>query len=323
MIPAGASRRVPDPAEAIEALVPGAVFRNVSLAGISRWRIGGVADILIRPRSAAELARLRAWFHDQGQPHLVIGATSNLLFSDAGLRVPCIQIGRDFAAVTVEGARIVAEPGAWVPGLARLAMQHGLSGIVHTCGVPGTIGGLVCMNGGTQRKGIGDHVESVASVAADGTLKRYGREACGFAYRTSVFQANGEIIAGVTLALDPGADRGALRREMLAILADRRRKFPQKLPNCGSVFVSNPAMYADYGPPGAVIEKLGFKGKQIGGALVSPLHANFIVNTGTASAADTLALIAEIRDTVHDRTGYLMDVEARYVSEDGTILPAG
>ena len=82
-------------------------------------------------------------------------------------------------------------------------------------------------------------------------------------------------------------------------------------------------MYADYGPPGAVIEKLGFKGKQIGGALVSPLHANFIVNTGTASAADTLALIAEIRDTVHDRTGYLMDVEARYVSEDGTILPAG
>ena len=110
---------------------------------------------------------------------------------------------------------------------------------------------------------------------------------------------------------------------MKEILASRRRKFPQKLPNCGSVFVSNPAMYADYGPPGAMIEKLGFKGRRVGDALVSPHHANFIVNAGRATARDTLALIAEIRETVRRETGYAMDVEARYVTEAGAVVPAG
>ena len=109
---------------------------------------------------------------------------------------------------------------------------------------------------------------------------------------------------------------------MLAIMADRRRKFPQKEPNCGSVFKSNPAMYDDVGPPGAAIERLGFKGRRIGGALCSPHHANFVVNTGAATARDTLALITEIRDAVLAATGYEMEVEARYVSRDGGFHPA-
>lgn len=312
----------PDLLSELEEICPGGVLRDVPLATISRWKIGGSANLVIRPRSTEALARLRSFFHDRRQAHLVIGATSNLLFADEGLRVPCIQIGRDFSSVSVEATRIVAEAGVWVPGLALLAMRHGLAGIVHTCGVPGTIGGLVCMNGGTQRKGIGDHLDTVVSVAEDGTILSRVRAECGFAYRRSIFQDNSEIIAGVTLGLEPGADRGALRREMLEILASRRGKFPQKLPNCGSVFVSNPAMYADYGPPGAVIEKLGFKGRRIGDALVSPVHANFIVNAGAATARDTLALIAEIREAAHRETGYLMEVEARFVTSDGRILPA-
>lgn len=309
-------------AEALDNLGAGRILRGVDLSEISRWRIGGRADVLLRPRSVGDLSRALAFFHTQGIPYLVIGATSNLLFADEGLQVPCIQIGGDFAQLDVSGPRIRADPGVWVPGLARIAMQHGLSGIVHTCGIPGTLGGLVCMNGGSQRKGIGDHVVRVTSVAPDGAVRTYTRAECGFAYRTSVFQTNGEVIAGVELALEPDADRGALRREMLDILASRRRKFPQKLPNCGSVFVSNPAMYADYGPPGAIIEKLGFKGRRIGDAVVSPDHANFVVNASAATARDTLALITEIRAVVQRETGYLMDVEARYVAPDGRIAPA-
>ena len=309
-------------AKALEALLPGAVLRDVPLARISRWKIGGTADVIVRPRSIAELARVRAFLHDSATPHIVIGATSNLLFADEGLRVVCLQIGSDFADLQVAGAAITADPGVWVPGLARRAMQHGLSGLAHTCGIPGTLGGLVCMNGGSQRKGIGDVVETVTSVDVAGRVITRGAAECGFAYRRSIYQENGEIIAGVRLRLTPGADRSALRREMIAILANRRRKFPQKTPNCGSVFVSNPAMYADYGPPGAVIEKLGFKGRRIGDALVSPQHANFIVNTGAASARDTLALITEIRETVRRETGYLMEVEARYVATDGSIRNA-
>ena len=134
------------------------------------------------------------------------------------------------------------------------------------------------------------------------------------------------MVAAARLRFDPveaaGLSRSEVRRAMLAIMADRRRKFPQKEPNCGSVFKSNPAMYDDVGPPGAAIERLGFKGRRIGGALCSPHHANFVVNTGAATARDTLALITEIRDAVLAATGYEMEVEARYVSRDGGFHPA-
>ena len=201
-------------------------------------------------------------------------------------------------------------------------MQAGLTGIERTCGIPGTLGGLICMNGGSQRHGIGEVIVSVTSVDAEGAIRHRSREDCAFAYRHSVFQSNNEVIAGAMLRLEPAADRGAVRREMLEILGSRRRKFPQKEPNCGSVFVSNPAMYAEYGPPGAMIERLGFKECRVGGAMVSPHHANFIVNVGNATAIDVLSLIAKIKVAVLADTGYAMEVEARFVTVEGEILPA-
>jgi UDP-N-acetylmuramate dehydrogenase len=106
---------------------------------------------------------------------------------------------------------------------------------------------------------------------------------------------------------------------MLEIMRGRRAKFPQKLPNCGSVFVSNPAMYAQYGPPGKVIEDQGLKGHSIGGAYVAPEHANFIINDGSATARDVLSLISLVKETVASATGYSMAVEARYVTSAGLI----
>lgn len=304
----------------LERICPGAVALNVPLARISRWRIGGIADVIVRPRSINELARLRAWLHEQKLAHVVFGATSNLLFADEGLRAIGVQIGEAFAPLCIVGSEITAGPGVWVPKLARRAMQAGLTGIEHICGIPGTLGGLICMNGGSQRKGIGEVIVSITSVDARGTIRHRSREECAFAYRRSIFQSNDEVIAGAVLRLEPAADRGAVRREMLEILGSRRCKFPQKEPNCGSVFVSNPTMYAEYGPPGAIIERLGFKGHRVGEAMVSPQHANFIVNEGGASAADVLALIDIIKATVLADTGFTMEVEARFVTEDGGIL---
>lgn len=306
---------------ALERLCPGGVESDVDLAAISQWRIGGRARLVLRPSSTAEVAALRRYLHDHDQPHVVIGSTSNLLFSDEGLHVPCIQIGPRMASVTMAEGDIHAQSGIWVPGLARQLMRAGLTGIEHVCGIPGTLGGLICMNGGSQRKGIGSHVVSVESVDGRGVVHTRSADACGFAYRQSIYQTNGEIITAVHLRLVQG-DRAAIRAEMRRILADRRRKFPRKEPNCGSVFKSNPAMYAEIGPPGAAIEKLGFKGLREGGALVSPRHANFIVNTGGARAQDVLALIARISDAVHDATGFRMDAEACYVAADGNIIPA-
>lgn len=296
--------------------------RDVYLAQISQWQVGGRARLVLSPRDLDDLQALRRCFAEHNQTHLVIGATSNLLFADEGLTVPCIRIGEAMADVSVSGTEITAGAGAWVPSLARRAQQAGLEGLAHIVGIPGTVGGLICMNGGSQRKGIGTHVAEVISVDLAGQVHRRGAEGCEFAYRRSAFQTNDEIIASARLSLRRCDDPRALRREMIDIMSSRRRKFPKNEPNCGSVFVSNPAMYAEFGPPGSVIERLGFKGHQIGGALVSPLHANFIVNQGGARAKDILRLIGEIVFKAQDELGLSLLSEVRYVTPDGCITPA-
>lgn len=302
----------------LEELCPGGVKQNVSLAAISQWRIGGQADILIRPSSTQELSQLRAWFHARSLPHVVIGATSNLLFADEGLRVPCIQIGQRMARMVVTGKTVQAEAGVWVPGLARRLMQAGLTGGEHICGIPGTLGGLICMNGGSQRKGVGSNVLRVASVNATGSIVQRSERECGFAYRGSVYQKNGEIITTITLRYEAGK-RSSIRRSMLKILAERRCKFPRKQPNCGSVFKSNPAMYAEVGPPGMIIEKLGLKGMRFGDSSISNHHGNFIVNNGNAKAEDVLKLIKKVFLQVENATGYRLEAEVRYLNSSGEV----
>lgn len=302
-------------------LCPGGTLYDVDLSAISQWRIGGQADLVLQPKTTKEVSDIVQWFDRRAIKPVVIGLTSNILFDDAGLRVPCIQIGPRMGQYTFERTEVYADAGIWVPGFARRLMQAGLGGSEHICGIPGTLGGLICMNGGSQRKGIGSLVVSVESVDRHGQIHQRSVEDCGFAYRHSVFQTNGEIITRSHLRLTR-REPSEIRSEMRAILADRRRKFPRKQPNCGSVFKSNPAMYAEIGPPGAVIERLGFKGQRVGGAQVSPDHANFIVNTGGATARDTLLLIATIKAAVEAATGYRMEVEACFVQADGTIEPA-
>lgn len=304
----------------LAAAFPNIVQQNVPLNEVSRWRIGGTADIVVSPRNIQELAQLRKWIFERNLPNIVFGATSNLLFDDHGLQAIAIHIGSNFATLDMQDQYITAGPGVWVPGLARTAMLAGLTGIEHTCGIPGTLGGLVCMNGGSQRKGIGTHVQLIRSVDEQGNIKEYTPVECQFSYRHSIFQNNNEVIAGIVLKLEPSTTSVAEQRlEMLKILRDRRHKFPLKLPNCGSVFVSNPAMYENYGPPGKVIEQVGLKGTRIGDAEICELHANFIVNNGNAKANDVLALINLARETVYKKTGYLMAVEAKFVATDGLI----
>lgn len=305
----------------LAALCPGGATRDVDLALLSQWRIGGRADLVLRPSSKAEVSALARWFSEHDIKPVVIGLTSNLLFDDAGLRVPCIQIGGRMAQVNVQRRQAWAQAGAWVPWFARQLMQAGLSGAEHICGIPGTLGGLICMNGGSQRKGIGSNILEVESVDAVGNIRNRPARDCSFDYRQSVFQTNGEIITAASLRFSP-RPRNEIRSDMRTILADRRYKFPRKEPNCGSVFKSNPAMYQEVGPPGAVIERLGFKGALEGGALVSPQHANFIVNTGNATATDVLTMIDRIGSAVAAATGYRMDAEACFVQADGTLRPA-
>jgi UDP-N-acetylmuramate dehydrogenase len=177
------------------------------------------------------------------------------------------------------------------------------------------------MNGGSQRKGIGDHLVSCRCVDRVGELFELTREECQFAYRQSTIQANQWLVLDATFRLEFG-NAVEIRREMLKILQERRKKFPLKEPNCGSVFVSDPAMYAQWGPPGAVIERCGLKGRRQGGAEISQRHANFIVNRNGGTAEDILFLIRLIRETAMEQLGCQLNCEVRYVAEDGSVEPA-
>lgn len=305
----------------LEAMVPDGVFYDVPLDQVSRWRVGGPARIVVQPRTTEQVQQLMAYVSRYQLPYVVLGSSSNLLFADEGIDVLVIHIGATLSDCRIEGPRVWSQAGIWVPGFARRLGIARLSGAEHICGIPGTLGGLICMNGGSQRKGIGDNIIDVTSVTATGELRVRRREECGFHTRHSVFRDVREIIVSARFQFLPVEDH-QVRRDMLTILGQRRRKFPRKQPNCGSVFVSNPAMYAEFGPPGLVIEQCGLKGLVVGGAMISPLHANFIVNHSGARAADILALIGHARRTVREQTGYEMAAEVCYVSPRGDILPA-
>lgn len=296
------------------------VETDVSLSAISNWRVGGYARALVQPSKVEEIITIRKLLAEHQLPYLVIGNTTNLLFTDKNIDALLVQIGNDFSAVQNDGNIIVAQAGVWVPKLARFALKAGLSGIEHTCGIPGTLGGLVVMNGGSQRKGIGDSVLYVKTVDAAGDIQIYNQKQCEFSYRNSIFQRLDEIIIEVGLLLEPSRNKISMHAEMLSILRSRSSKFPRKIPNCGSVFISDPAMYTRYGPPGRVIESCGLKGLKKGGAQVSDCHANFIVNNNNATAEDIKYLIKFVRDLVYRKTGYLMKVEPKFVQRDGSIV---
>lgn len=304
----------------IDEVFPEIVEFNVPLSKLSQWKVGGRADVIIRPRNKEELIKVRQWLYSHDLKSVIIGNTTNLLFSDEGLRAIVVQIGASFSKVKIEGLEVIAEPGIWVPNLARLAMKAGLSGIEHTCGIPGTLGGLIVMNGGSQRQGIGSVVTYVETIDNQGKIKRYTNQQCKFSYRQSIFQNKDEVVVEVGLRLNSNRDKCDIRQDMLDILRSRRKKFPRKQPNCGSVFVSNPSMYEDYGPPGKIIETFGFKGLSQGDAEISQIHANFIVNKGSAQSKDILYLINTVKETVYEKTGHRMMVEAKFVNSTGEIM---
>jgi len=285
------------------------------------WRIGGPADLLVEPSSVAEIQSVVRLTRKSGLPLVVIGDGSNLLFNDAGIRGVVMKIGRRLGGVTIDNQSVTVSGGVWIPCLARRTAKAGLTGLEHTIGIPGTVGGLVLMNGGSLRQAIGENVRRVWLVDRDGKEQVLAAADCDFSYRHSALQGREVVIVGAELWLERG-EPGEIRRNMLEILRERRSKFPLRQPNCGSVFLSNPDHYHIIGPPGKVIEEAGLKGFRIGDAQVSPMHANFIVNLGNATAADVLALIKHIRKTVHDRTGQWLGCEVRHVDEQGRLRPA-
>jgi len=299
----------------------GRVRRNVPLSSLCSWRIGGPADIVVEPDGTDAVRRLLEYVNQHGVPLVVIGAGSNILFDDAGLRGIVLRIGESLSGFDCDAGGVTALAGAWLPRMALAAAAAGLAGLEHLAGVPGTLGGSVAMNAGMPEAPIGGMVAWADAVDMAGNAVRFRGDECRFGYRTSRFLDGRHIVLGARLSCR-GDDQAAVRARTTAVLKERRGKYPLDQPSAGSVFLRDPSRPAEYGPPGLLVEKAGLKGAREGGAVVSDRHANFIVNAGGATSADVLRLIRRIRLAVHGSTGYWLKCEIRYVAPDGSTRPA-
>lgn len=295
------------------------IRKNVVLKRYSRFNVGGIADFFSEPSNIYELQKILTFSAEKCIPFQIIGNGSNVLFDDAGYRGLIIRIGHYFSKYEITGEQVIAEAGIWMPCLARITANYGLSGLEHTIGIPGTLGGLIIMNGGSLRKSISESIQKVVALDFSGKEFTYTKDECNFSYRHSIFQLKPSILYKVVLNLTK-ANSQSIRSEMISILKTRRKKFPLKIPSCGSVFINNPSLYENYGSPGKIIQELGLKGYSWGGASISTVHANFIVNTGNATSIDIIHLIRDIRNKIYKKTNFWIESEIRYLPPESNLV---
>ena len=286
-----------------------ALRQGVGLQPFTTWKVGGPAEWFAEPGEGEELISLAAWARAQGLSLRCIGAGSNLLIADSGL--PGLTIcNRRLQGSRLDAASglVEAEAGEPIPTLARKAARLGLSGLEWAVGIPGTVGGAVVMNAGAQGGCTAEWLHSVRVLDPANPATPFELEAreLDFAYRHSRLQAEAWIVLAATFKLEAGHDPAAITSSTSANLHSRTSTQPYQQPSCGSVFRNPEPQKA-----GQLIEALGLKGLQIGDAQVSPIHANFIVNIGQASASDIDALIAEVQRRVLASHGLTLHPEVK------------
>lgn len=289
------------------ALVRGECLRDAPLAPRTAIRVGGPADLLVRPADAADLAALLAASRRLSVPVTVLGGGANLLVSDRGVRGAVVRLPPDFGEEEGEGGRLVLSAGAPTSRLVQRAQARGLVGCEFIAGIPGTLGGAVAMNAGTAIGEMKDVVSRVEVATPEGTRWIEAAD-LGFAYRTCRLPP-AAVVTRVEFRLRPG-DVARSRAAMEADKDRRRRTQPLTQPSWGSTFRNPPGDHA-----GRLIEAAGLKGHRVGGAMWSDVHANFVVNLGGATAADCLALVRLARRKVRERFGVELELEVRLAGE--------
>jgi len=278
------------------------------------FRIGGPADVWIEVEDAGELLHVQRAAVDAGVPLSVVGIGTNVLISDRGVRGVVVKLGRGFTGIewSRQGKVMRARAGAASPfkKLVFEAVVRDLTGLEFAEGIPGSIGGGLLMNAGAFGGEMSDVVDSVEAVAAEVGRKRFARTELSFGYRRFDLPA-GFVIVAVDFLL-PLGDGSEIRDRMSKAKRKRESKQPLGLPNAGSIFKNPPGEHA-----GRLIDAAGLKGCRVGGAMVSPDHANFIVNVDRARAADVKSLMDQIVDAVWQENQIRLVPEIRLVGDWG------
>jgi UDP-N-acetylmuramate dehydrogenase len=295
---------------AIVSSVRGECLPDAPLAPRTAIRVGGPADLLVRPADADDLSALLSACEARAVPVTVLGGGANVLVADTGVRGVVVRLPPDFGEEAAsEDGRLVLSGGASTSRLVARAQELALVGCEFIAGIPGTLGGAVAMNAGTK---IGEMKDVVArvEVATPRGARWIPASELGFAYRTCHLPP-GAVVTRVEVRLRRG-DAAASLAAMQADKDRRRRTQPLTQPTWGSTFRNPPGDFA-----GRLIEAAGLKGRRQGGAMWSDLHANFVVNLGGATARDCLALVRLARRTVRERFGILLEPEVRLLGDFG------
>ena len=311
------SARDPAFAAALRRVVGGEVREDERLARYSTYRIGGPATVLL-PRAPEDVARGLALASQMEVPWFALGLGSNLLLPDDGLNALVIRMGKGLDRMVRAGDRFTIGAGLPAPHAARRSAEAGLAGLHIFVGVPGTVGGGVYMNAGCHGGDWSETVETVTVVDASGHDRVLSRAEIPFGYRNSGLGEH--VILETTVQLRP-EDPATIQRELDEMFRWRREGTPFNQPCCGSVFQNpgGPSWKRGDGPrtAGQLIEAAGLKGQRVGGAEVSPMHANYIVNTGSATAADVRGLIRLVQSRVAEQFGVTLETEVKLITPEG------
>ena len=280
--------------------------KNIALSKFTTWRIGGPAEWIAQPKNIEEVKFLINWKNEQKIPFNIIGAGSNLLINDKGIKGLSLCM-RNLKGIQIDknSGTIEVLSGEMLPSLARKAASNGLHGLEWAIGIPGTIGGAVVMNAGAQKDCISKYLESISTLSLDGEHKIIKGEDLNFGYRQSLLQYEKLIVISARLKLVPGhAEK--IRHLTNQNLSRRLRSQPYRAQTCGSVFRNPEPLKA-----AKLIEDLGLKGFRFGGAEISKKHSNFIINSNQATSNDVTELIKHIQKRVLNSYGILLETEVK------------
>lgn len=293
--------------EYLKKIFRGEVFLNEPMSRHTSFKIGGPAEIFVKPQDKEDLKTVLNWANENNLPIFVLGNGTNIIVSDDGVEGVVINLSSGFDKIEFDGSMSIAGAGTNLQNFLEESLKRGLGGLEFTWGIPGAVGGSVVMNAGSNSHFISTKVESVLVMDYKGREFRIMHDGLKFDYRYSILQSEPLILLEALFNLDR-REPELMLQEKDRSLKSRWERQPINYPCAGSVFKNPPTTYA-----GKVIEEVGCKGMRIGGAMVSEKHANFIINLGNATARDVLKLIREVQSRVYKQKDLILNLEIKLV----------
>lgn len=286
------------------------IFINEPMKNHTTFRIGGPADILVKPSDIEQIKNVCMACRAENEPYMIIGNGSNVLVSDDGIRGVVILLLDNYDRIRVENDIITAQAGARLSKIGAAALRGSLTGFEFACGIPGTLGGACIMNAGAYGGEMKDILLGVTAMDKDGNIREYEPHEMQLGYRTSRFAREGLIVLEARMQLQKG-NQSEIEAYMKDLAARRREKQPLEYPSAGSTFKRPEGYFA-----GKLIMDAGLRGYSVGDACVSEKHCGFVINKGTATAEDVCTLMKNVSEKVKAEFGVELEPEVRIIGRD-------